>query len=430
MMELYVFSVLAVFIVAIAIGMPVFLAMGISATLGMGLLGGVDRLFENMALGALNALNSYTLLAVPLYILTGTLMEATGLSSRLFTFASVWVQGLRGGLGVATLVACSIFAAISGSSVATAATIGLVALPALAKSNYPVAQSGALIAAGGTLGILIPPSIGLLIFGVITDQSIGALFIAGVIPGVLIATLMAVFVSVTAPRDRRFKGASWAEKKAALKEAGAILALPLIIFIGIYGGFASVTEVGAIAVAYVLVVGFAYRRLGYRELKQAGRRAVSATVMIMMLMAFGSLLTQFFTQSGVPQSLAALIADSGLSKFAILTIIIIFYLILGMFLEAISMMLLTVPILFPIMTALGIDPLVAGIFVILAVEVAQITPPVGINLFIVSGIGKIPFGAISKAVLPYVLLMVAMMYLVLYIPSLSTWLPATMGYGR
>jgi C4-dicarboxylate transporter DctM subunit len=231
---------------------------------------------------------------------------------------------------------------------------------------------------------------------------------------------MAVFVAFTAPRGTISEGSTWAEKKAALRQSAAILGLPAIIFIGIYGGFASVTEIGAIAVLYVMVVGLAYRRLGYKEVVTAGKRAVSATVMIAM----------FFTQSGVPQSLSAFIGDSGLSKFAIVTAVIVFYLILGMFLEAISMMLLTVPILFPIMIALGIDPLAFGIFVVLAVEVAQITPPVGINLFIVSGIGKIPFHAISKAIVPYVLLMVLMMYLVVYIPELSTWLPATMGYGK
>lgn len=429
-MEIYVLGVLFTFLALVVVGAPIFIAMGVSATLGMSLLGGTDRLFENVALGTLNALNSYTLLAVPLYILTGTLMEATGLSQRLFTFARVWVQGLRGGLGVATVVACAIFAAISGSSVATAATIGLVALPALTRSDYPLAQSGALVAAGGTLGILIPPSIGLLIFGVITDQSIGALFVAGVVPGVMLALLMAVFVAITAPRSTISDNSTWEEKKVALRESAAILGLPIMIFIGIYGGFASVTEIGAMAVLYVMIVGLAYRRLGYKEVVTAGKRAVSATVMIAMLMAFGSLLTQFFTQSGVPQSLSMFIGDSGLSKFAIVTAVIVFYLILGMFLEAISMMLLTVPILFPIMIALGIDPLAFGIFVVLAVEVAQITPPVGINLFIVSGIGKIPFQSISKAIVPYVLLMVVMMYLVIYIPELSTWLPATMGYGK
>lgn len=425
-----VLIVLAIFLVMVVVGMPVFMAMGIGATLGMFMLNGADRLLENVALGTFNALNSQVLLAVPLYILAGTLLEATGLSGRLFTFASIWVRGLRGGLGVATVLACSIFAAISGSSVATAATIGMVALPALGARGYSSARSGALIAAGGTLGILIPPSIGLLLFGVLTDQSVGALFVAGVIPGILLAFLMAIYTSVTTPRDITLPGASWREKLGAFKEAGAILALPVVIFVGIYSGFASPTEVAAVAVLYIIVVGLSTRSLGIAQFLQAGKRAVSGSVMISMLVAFGSLLTQFFTQTGVPQAFTQAIAESGLSHFMIITLIVVFYVVLGMFLEALSMMLLTVPILMPLMVQLGIDPLVFGIFVILAVEVAQVTPPLGINLFAVASVGRIPLEKLAITIIPYVLIMVVMMYLVIYLPGIATWLPATMGYGK
>jgi C4-dicarboxylate transporter DctM subunit len=428
-MSLPVLLALFAFLSLMALGMPVFMTMGIAAALGTFMLQGSERLFENMALGAFNALNSYVLMAVPLYILAGTLLEATGLSHRLFTFAAVWVRGLRGGLGVATVIACSIFAAISGSSVATAATIGLVAIPVLAKNGYPAGPSGALVAAGGTLGILIPPSIGLLLYGVLTDQSVGALFVAGVIPGIVLAFLMAIYTSVSTPRDDSVSGASWAERWRATVEAGPILALPIIIFVGIYTGFATPTEVAAVAVLYIIVIGLAHRCLGVREFMIAGRRAITSSVMISMLVAFGSLLTGYFTQTGVPQAVTQLIAASGLGFFGSVTLMIVFYVILGMFLEALSMMLLTVPILYPLAMALGIHPLAFGIFVVLAVEVAQVTPPVGINLFTVSGIGKIPFDKLSRSIIPYVLIMIAMMYLVVYLPKLSVWLPSTMGYG-
>lgn len=422
--------VLVVFLALMTLGMPVFLTMGISATLGYLMLQGAERLFENMALGAYNALNSYVLMAVPLYILAGTLLEATGLSQRLFTFAAVWVRGIRGGLGVATVIACSIFAAISGSSVATAATIGLVAIPVLAKNGYAPGPSGALVAAGGTLGILIPPSIGLLLFGVLTDQSVGALFVAGVVPGILLAFLMAVYTSWSTPRQNGLTGAGWGERVAATREAGPILALPLIIFVGIYTGLATPTEIAAVAVLYIVIVGLAHRCLGLREFLTAGRRAITSSVMIFMLVAFGSLLTGYFTQTGVPQTITQAITGSGLGFFGMVTLMIAFYVILGMFLEALSMMLLTVPILYPLSQAMGIPPLAFGIFVVLAVEVAQITPPVGINLFTVSGIGKIPFERLSRSIIPYVLIMIGMMYLVAYVGALSTWLPSTMGYGK
>ena len=421
--------VLFFFLALMALGMPVFMTMSIAAVLGIFMLEGTERLFENIALGAFNSLNSYVLMAVPLYILSGTLLEATGLSQRLFTFAAVWVRGLRGGLGVATVIACSIFAAISGSSVATAATIGLVAIPVLAKNGYPAGPSGALVAAGGTLGILIPPSIGLLLYGVLTDQSVGALFVAGVIPGIVLAMLMAVYTSLSTPRNESISRATWAERWRATREAGPILALPIIIFVGIYTGFATPTEVAAVSVLYIIIVGLAHRCLGLAQFMTAGKRAITSSVMISMLVAFGSLLTGYFTLSGVPQAITQTIAGSGLGFFGTVTLMIVFYVILGMFLEALSMMLLTVPILFPLASALGIHPLAFGIFVVLAVEVAQVTPPVGINLFTVSGIGNIPFDKLSKSIIPYVLIMIAMMYLVVYLPKLSVWLPSTMGYG-
>lgn len=428
-MDFTVTLVIIAFLGLIAIGMPVYMAMGIGALLGTVLLDGVSRLFDNISLGAFNALNSYVLMAVPLYILAGTLLEATGLSQRLFGFAATWVSGLRGGLGVATVIACSIFAAISGSSVATAATIGLVALPALTKNGYTSHQSGALIAAGGTLGILIPPSIGLLLYGLLTDQSVGALFVAGVLPGLLLAFLMAAYTSVATPVEASGQSVTWSDRVRAIREAGPILALPVIIFVGIYTGIATPTEVAALAVLYIALVGLAHKRLGLAEFLRAGKRAVSGSVMIFMLVAFGSLLTQVFTRTGVPQALTQMIAESGLGHFAVITLMVIFFLVLGMFLEALSMMLVTVPILFPVAQSLGIHPLAFGIFVVLAVEVAQITPPVGINLFTVAGIGRIPFDRLSRSVVPYVLIMVLMMYLVVYIQGLSTWLPATMSYG-
>ena len=429
-METAVVVVLLTFIGLIAFGMPVFIAMGIGATLGSFMIGGSDKLFENIALGTYDSLHSFVLIAVPLYILAGTLLEATGLSNRLFTFASSWVGSLRGGLGVGTVLACTIFAAISGSSVATAATIGLVALPALTGRGYAPERAGALIAAGGTLGILIPPSIGLLLYGALTDQSVGALFVAGVVPGIVLAILMALYTSATTPREFSSSPVPWTERIRTLRAAGPVLALPVIIFVGIYTGLATPTEIAAVAVFYILIVGFLYRRLGVSELAYAGSRALSGSVMIFMLVAFGSLLTQFFTESRVPQELTTVIATSGLNHFMIVTLVILFYLVLGMFLEALSMMLVTVPIFFPLSQQLGIDPLAFGIFVVLAVEVAQITPPVGINLFTVAGIGKIRFDSLSRSIIPYVIILVLMMYIVVYAQGLATWLPATMNYGK
>jgi C4-dicarboxylate transporter, DctM subunit len=429
-MDLLSLGAIVLFLLCLLCGVPVFIAMGLSAMAGSYFMGGTSSLLQDAAIGAYNALNSFVLLAVPLYILAGTLLQKTGLSVRLFAFAASFVSGIRGGLGVATVIACAIFAAISGSSVATAATIGLVAMPALSANGYSLPRAGGLIAAGGTLGILIPPSIALLLYGVLTDQSIGALFMAGVVPGVLLAFLMALYTAAVNPRDPNGQKRSGSEIVKATVEAGPVLLLPVLIFAGIYSGIATATEVAALAVVYIVAVGLWSRTLGWSEMVEAGLSAAHASVMIFMLVAFGSLMTQFFTVTGVPQKLTAAIAASGLGFFGIVTLMVVFYLVLGMFLEALSMMLITIPILYPVAMAAGINPLAFGVFVVLAIEAAQITPPVGINLFTIAQIGKVPFQSISKSIIPYVVLLVLMMYLIVYWQDLATWLPRTMDYKQ
>lgn len=429
-MGMIALGTIVLFLACLACGVPVFAAMGLSAVVGGYFLGGSADLFQDAAISAYNALNSFVLLAVPLYILAGTLLEQTGLSVRLFTFASSLVSGIRGGLGVATVIACSIFAAISGSSVATAATIGLVAIPVLASNGYPLERAGGLIAAGGTLGILIPPSIALILYGVLTDQSIGALFVAGVIPGVTLACLMALYTIAINPRDPNGSNPSVSDIVKATVDAGPILLLPILIFAGIYTGIATATEAAALAVVYIVVIGLGSRTLGWKQFARAGLSAAHASVMIFMLVAFGALMTHFFTVTGLPQTITTLIAQSGLGFFGTVTLMVMFYLILGMFLEALSMMLITIPILFPVAKAVGIEPLAFGVFVVLAIEAAQITPPVGINLFTISQIGKVPFHSMARAIVPYVALLVLMMYLVVYWQELATWLPRTMDYKQ
>lgn len=419
--------VLALFLFCLICSVPVFVAMAASAALGSFLLG-ETQIFMKAAQSTYSALNSFVLLAVPLYILAGTLLQQTGLSDRLFSFAASITSGLRGGMGVATVVACGVFAAISGSSVATAATIGLVALPVLERNGYLRHRAGALIAGGGTLGILIPPSIGLLLYGVLTDQSIGALFVAGLMPGVAIAVLMAIYVVATNPRDAEAPPFNWAELRQTAGRALPVLALPVLIFVGIYTGIATATEVAALAVAYIIIVGIAMGRLGLKEFSRAGNMATYATVMILALVAFGALLTHFLTMTRIPQGVTELIANSGLGFFGVVSLMILIFVVLGMFLESLSMMLIMVPILFPVASSIGIPPIAFGIFVVLAVEVAQITPPVGINLFTVAQIGNIRFERLIPSIVPYVVMLILMMYAVAYIPSLATWLPSTMDY--
>ena len=421
-----VLAVVTLFLALVALGFPVFVAMGIAGLTGSALLGHTDGLLQNAALSLYQTFSQFDLVAVPLYILVGTLMERARLSEQLFAFARVWFGQLRGGLGVATIAACAMFAAISGSSVATAATIGVVALPALNRGGYRPAFSGGMIAAGGTLGILIPPSIAMIVFGIITEQSIAALFMSGVVPGLLLAVVFAVYASLFACVEPDFMAMSIRERlRQSAQAAGAVL-LPVFIFAAIYSGLATPTEVAALAVAYVLVLGLSTGSLTASRIWEAGVVAARTTVMIFLLIGFGRIFTEFFTLTNVPQEATRLVTQSGLPTFLVVTLVIVVLLILGMFLESLSMMLVTVPILFPIMKALGVEPLAFGVFMVLAVEAALITPPVGMNLFTICTVGNVDFGRISREILPYVAMLVAMMYLVIYVPQLATWLPNSM----
>ncbi len=420
-------AVLALFLLLVVLGFPVFLAMGIAGMAGTAFLGDPGRVFTDTAFTLYRVLSNFDLVAVPLYILVGTLMQKARLSEALFAFAHAWFGGLRGGVGIATVAACAMFSAVSGSSVATAATIGVVALPALEARGYRAAYAGATVAGGGTLGILIPPSIAMIVLGIITEQSIGALFISGVVPGLLLASAFAIYTHLTSGVAGDERRMTLNEKmRLSLRASGAVL-LPVFIFAAIYAGLATPTEVAALAVAYVLVLGTLSRSLDASSVWEALVAAARTTVMIFLLVGFGTVLTEFFTLTQAPQRVMSLVAESGLPHWLVVTLIIAVLMVLGMFLESLSMLLVTVPILFPLMVGYGIDPLAFGVFMVLAVETALITPPVGINLFTVCTIGKVDFLGLSRAVLPYILLLIAMMYLVIYMPAIATWLPRTMG---
>ena len=418
--------VLVGFLALVVAGMPVFAAMGIGAVAGMLLIGETDALARNLAFTISQAFTGFVLVAVPLYILVGTLMEEAGFSRKLFDFAKSWVGGLNGGLGVATVAACALFAAISGSSVATVATIGLVCLPALTENGYRPAFSGALIASGGTLGILIPPSIAMILYGVIAEQSIAKLFLAGLLPGLLLAALVAGYTALVVRGTRQPRRSSLAEKRAAARDAGWVLLLPVFILASIYSGLATPTEAAALAVAYVLALGLAGGSLSAAGIWRATAKAAATTVMIFMLLGFGRAMTEFFTLSGLPDLLVGFATEYGLGKLPVTIAMVVLFLLLGMVLEALSMMLIAVPILFLVTQSVGIDPLAFGVFVVLAIEAAQVTPPIGINLFTIASIGKVDIRGISLQMLPFLGLIIALMFAVIFVEELATWLPGTM----
>ena len=427
-MSLSIIIVLSILFAFILMGMPVFLAMGITGLVGLSFLKG-SVAFLDATLVSYRGAESFVLIAVPLFVFCGTLMDESKASELLYNLARKWVSSVPNGLGAAVVLSCGIFAAISGSSVATAATIGIVALPLLAEQGYPPKSRGTLVAAGGTLGILIPPSITMILIANLIGESVGKLFMAGLLPGFVLTCLFLIYVVVFSKPRLRNEKVSWKERFVSLRKAALVLALPLLILGAIYGGLATPTEISGIACMYCLPLGiFVYKTIKIKNLLNACMSALLTTVMIMMIVCFGNVLSYYFTLAQLPQTLAALVTEIHAAPIILITVMLAIYLILGCFMEAVSMVLLTVPMFFPIFESLQISPFFFAVFVTISMELAQITPPIGINLYVVSGIGNINIQDMIKGVFPYVVAMILTIYIVWFCPFLYRFIPGTMKF--
>lgn len=407
------------------LSVPVFIAMGLSAFLAAILVDDPFQTFRSFIQISWQGASIFELVAIPLFIYTGTIMQRSGAGGDLFDFTKAWVGSIPNSLGLATIAACGIFSAISGSSIACAATVGLVAIPLLLKEGYSDSQAGGFVAGGGTLGIIIPPSIPLILYGVLTETSIGQLFIAGVVPGTLMLTLFGLYVLASRPTVRITRNVSWGERMAITRRAIGVMLLAPAIIIAIYTGIFTPTEVGALAVVYVSLLGFVQRRLSWAKFRDATLAAVETTCMLFMLIVFGQYFAHFLTFEQMPQIVAQSIIENASGFFA-LNLMILAYLVMGMFLESAAMLLISIPIFFPVAVQIGMDPLVFGIFAVIAMEIAQISPPVGINLFTIYGISKIPLSRIALGAAPFLLIQLSMLYIVYFFPDLVTWLPGSM----
>jgi tripartite ATP-independent transporter DctM subunit len=375
------------------------------------------------------ATNNFVLAAIPLFVLLGELLVKAGFTDRMYHALADWLNPLPGGLLHTNIGTSAFFAAVSGSSVAAAATIGTVAIPAFRGRNYDQRLVLGTIAAGATLGILIPPSINMIIFGAMTDTSVGRLYTAGIIPGIIL-TLLFMAVIVIACRWRPSLAGA-AEASAPLHERlKRLLDLlpPLIVFLvvmgSIYLGWATPTESAALGVVISLLLCAIYRRLSFRMLHQCFIATVSITAMIMLITAAAFYLTFVLGLMGVPQALADLVSELGATPGQMMIILTIFYLILGCFLDALAMIVGTIPIVFPLVIALGIDPVWFGIYLVIMAELALITPPVGMNLYVVQGVRK--EGMITDVivgVLPFLAMMLVLLVLIWLLPELVLWLP-------
>ena len=372
-----------------------------------------------------NFINRYSLMAIPLFIFAGFLMEKTGLVGQLFRFSDSLVGWLPGGFGVATVLACVMFGAISGSSVAMAAAMSVIAIPEMRKRGYPDWLSSGLVATAGGIAMLIPPSIILILYGIVTETSIVRLFFAGVIPGLMLAAGNAVSVVIIAlilklPRGTFDKSRLWTEFKGAAPALG----MPILILGGLYGGLFTPTEAAAAACGYALIYGFLARgREFVRELLPTAYRSLNLTAVILFLVGSVGVFQFLLANLYWPQKVAEWVVSLGLTPLGFIFAYMGILLILGMLLDGVAMVLLTVPVVFPIAYALKIDPVHLAIIVTLNVEMGVVTPPVGLNIFAVSGTSRIPITQVIKGTIPFFIGDLTVLLLVIFFPALATWLP-------
>jgi C4-dicarboxylate transporter DctM subunit len=420
--------ILAALVLVLFTGIPVFTGLSIFAgALLLGLEGDLGSLGEIV----FGKLNTYLLVAIPLFTLMAHFMIRGRVVDDLYGTAHTLLRHLPGGLGVATVAACTVFAAISGSSVATALTVGSAAIPQMLRYGYDRKVAYGVVGAGGTLGILIPPSAPMVLFGVVSDTSIGALFMAGVVPGLLMAAIFAIYCvwSARGAAAHRVERASFAEAMIAIRRSGWALTLPPLILGGMYFGVFTATEAAGIgALAALLIAVFAYRTLDWRGVWEAARDAARTSAMLFMILIGAALFGHVLTKLRIPSQMVDLVTTYGVSQIAFLLAVMLLIFILGMFLETISIILITTPVVLPVLTALDISPVWYGVLLTINLELALITPPVGMNLFAIKAITKAPIGEIIRGVMPYVALMIVGLGLVLWFPQIAMWLPGTMSY--
>ncbi len=390
--------------------------------------------YSNLAGETFEAASNFNLLVIPMFVLMGNLAGASGMSKDLFVAAYRWMGHLKGGLASATIAACAGFAALSGSSLASAVTMGRVALPEMKRYNYDDGLATGSVAAGGTLGFLIPPSGGMIIYAVLTEQSIGRLFMAGVFPGIILSLLFiaAIYLVVMRKPEAGPRGekSSAADRMIALGNAVPILAVVLITIGGMYTGFFTPVEASSVGAFMTFVVALARRSLTWSKLKTVVLETMSATATVFLIIIGAFVFIPFMALTEVPSELVTLLTSLPIGATGVLLVIILVYIFLGMFLEGIAMLVLTIPVVIPIAIALDWDLIWFGIIIVIVLEMGMISPPVGINVFIVKSIAPdVPMGKIFRGIWPFWFAMVAMIALLILFPQIALFLPQTLVGG-
>ena len=417
-------------VVLMLLGLPI-----ASVMMGVGLIGGMlafgDAFFISTASIAWGTLSENGLTAIPLFVLLGELLLRSGMADGMYRAFAAWFGRLPGGLLHTNIGCCALFAATSGSSVATAATIGTVALPSLRRHGYNMPDALGSLAAGGTLGILIPPSVNMIIYGSMTNTSVGKLFIAGIIPGLLMAGSFMLYIylkAVITKEENRHEKVPFAAKIAALRDVAAPLFIFGTVMGTLYAGIATATESAAIGVVAALVLVAGSGKLSRELLSACFLSSARTTGMILLVVLAAFVLNLALSLTGVGEALTKWVTGFGLSQWQMLIAFIGFYLVLGMFMDTLSMMVATIPLSFPVATSLGVDPIWFGIFIVIMCELGLITPPVGMNLFVVQGIRPDRGGLedVIRGALPYAAIMIVFTLLLIAFPQIVLWLPGNM----
>ncbi|MQX36970.1 TRAP transporter large permease subunit [Roseospira navarrensis] len=415
--------ILGALVSLLALGVPIAFTLGM---LGLALLYLADFNLVMIPQGLYSTMDNFILVAVPLFLLMSNVLLKCGVGRDLFAAVQSWVGHWPGGLGVATIISCAIFSAISGSSVATAATIGTVAIPEMIERGYNRRFVYGLLAAGGTLGILIPPSIPLIIYGVITEESIGALFLAGVGPGLLLATIFIVYSILLARFGSGFTPvpkAAPAERLRATLVALPSFGLAAFILIGIYQGIFTPTEAAGAGFVLSLVIVAGLGRLTWARLKQAVMDSMKTTVSILLILAGAKIFGKAITLYRIPQDISTFLTTNISEPMLFVAVVAGVLLIMGLFLESLSMLLVMVPVLYPSLMPMGLDPVWFGIFFVVMIECALITPPVGLNLFVIQAVARAKITDVARGVWPFVLFMLGTAALLYLVPDLALYLP-------
>jgi C4-dicarboxylate transporter DctM subunit len=411
---------------------PIGIAMGLIGVAGFGLMGDFGPALKLLSQSPIRTATEAGFGVIPMFLLMGAIASASGMSRELFQAANSFLGHRRGGLGMATIAACAGFAAISGSSVATAATFSAVAYPEMRRHHYPQSFATGVIAAGGTLGAMIPPSLVLAVYGIITQQDIGRLYIAGIIPGILAASMYIMTISAIAIARPNYlppgQHSSWSERWHALRNVWAITLLFLFVIGGLYGGMFTATEAASMGAGGAFVIAVARRTLTRAGFVECLVKSLRTTAAIFTILIGALLFGYFLTVTQTPQKVTELLTGLGFGRYGILAIIMLMYLVLGCVMDAMAMIILTIPVIFPVITALGFDPIWFGVIIVMTVELGLIHPPVGMNVFVIKSVVRdVKISTIFFGVIPFVITDLVRLVILIAFPILATYLPERMG---